>query len=181
MYLWYRFIDSLRIRKYRKRMKSQKISLSWLNTKRISIIMGSQLFLISVCFAPESSLNLPKYLNQLPPVAKLIYIIAEENNMDPELMLALVDVESRFIITAQSEQGAYGLTQLMPIHGINRKFLISNIYLGTLFLKSLLNRYSITEALCYYNFGRNFQDNCLYSVKVLSKYFEYKEMKDVLS
>ncbi len=80
---------------------------------------------------------------------------AHSNSMDPAWIFAITRQESAFIHNAKSVAGALGLMQLLPSTAkeIARKNSISlrnaeelfephkNIYIGTKYLKSLLNRY----------------------------------------
>ncbi|MCI0480562.1 MAG: lytic transglycosylase domain-containing protein [Candidatus Dadabacteria bacterium] len=103
---------------------------------------------------------------------KLAKLIVEEcenyENLDPFLILAVIQIESEFSPKAKSHRGAIGLMQVMPgtgeyiakEMGINyngKKSLYDpfvNVRLGIHYLSSLTERYDSTEnALDAYNYG----------------------------
>jgi len=78
--------------------------------------------------------------------------------VDPELVRAVIEVESAFEPGAVSAKGAMGLMQLMPAtarqYGVADPFdPRSNIEAGTQHLRSLLDRYDLSLALAAYNAG----------------------------
>lgn len=103
---------------------------------------------------------------------KLAKLIVEEcenyENLDPFLILAVIQIESEFSPKAKSQRGAIGLMQVMPGTGefIAREMGINyngkktlydpfvNVRLGIHYLSSLTERYDSTEnALDAYNYG----------------------------
>ncbi len=97
-------------------------------------------------------------------LAGLIYDIAIEEGIDPELGFRVVYVESRFNPRAISSAGALGLAQLMPKTarifnpGLANEDLFDaqiNLRIGFRFLRNLLDRYEgeISHALLAYNRG----------------------------
>lgn len=103
----------------------------------------------------------------------LITRYAQENELAPELVAAVIYTESRFIPDAQSPRGAIGLMQLMPEtaqwvaeqQGTTVKNLRDpeeNIRLGTWYLRYLRTRFASPEmALAAYNAGHGHVDDWL--------------------
>lgn len=94
----------------------------------------------------------------------LIKKAAEQQGLDPLLVLSLIKQESAFSEDANSSVGAMGLMQLMPFTAIetdpevrNAQLLKAerNIQVGTKYLKKLLTRYrwNVAYALAAYNSG----------------------------
>lgn len=95
--------------------------------------------------------------------------VAEENSLDPYLILAIIYVESRFNPLVESRSGARGLMQIMPEtgawiaahRGINNYSAedlfdpVLNISFGGFYLARLLNIFEgdLTLALAAYNAG----------------------------
>jgi hypothetical protein len=109
----------------------------------------------------------------------LIVEHARRNDVRPELVRAVVQVESAYNPYARSPKGASGLMQLMPAtaqqFGVKNAFNPEeNLRAGVAYLRQLLNRYSNNEelALAAYNAGP----------KAVDKYGEnvppYKETKN---
>lgn len=99
-----------------------------------------------------------------PGVRALIRQVAASMEVDPKLLEALVETESKFDPYAVSRKGAMGLMQLMP--GTARRFEVDNVFDprqnlegGTRYLKELLARYDDTAlALAAYNAGEDAVD-----------------------
>jgi soluble lytic murein transglycosylase-like protein len=93
-------------------------------------------------------------------ILKTVHYEAQRAELDPELVLAVIDVESRYDRFAISSAGAQGLMQIMPfwLDEIGRPednlFAIStNIRLGCTILKYYLNmeKGNLARALARYN------------------------------
>jgi len=93
-------------------------------------------------------------------ILKTVHYEAQRADIDPELVLAVIDVESRYDRFAISSAGAQGLMQIMPFwldeigHPDDNLFSIStNIRLGCTILKYYLNmeKGNLVRALARYN------------------------------
>jgi soluble lytic murein transglycosylase-like protein len=94
------------------------------------------------------------------PYARQIAIAADAAGLDPELVHAVIAVESAYQASAVSSKGAIGLMQLMPetalANGTRYPADVSaNLRAGTLHLKDLLARFDdiLELALAAYNAG----------------------------
>jgi soluble lytic murein transglycosylase-like protein len=97
----------------------------------------------------------------------LVESAATAASVEPELLRAVIVVESGFNPRAVSKAGAAGLMQLMPAtarrYGVVDRFdPAENIRAGARHLKSLIDRYDndIELALAAYNAGENAVDRC---------------------
>ncbi len=96
-------------------------------------------------------------------LAELIYESALREGIDPDLGFRLVNVESRFIPTARSHVGAYGLTQVQipTAHFYQPNITVeqlldpeTNLRIGFGSLRDLIRKYGdVTLALLAYNRG----------------------------
>lgn len=139
---------------------------------------------------------------------ELAYIITEQakkHNLDPLLIVALIQIESTFNINAESHKGAKGLMQLLPDTAkyINKKTdkgipensnlfdAETNIALGTAYMEYLLNKTNgnLEYALAAYNMGpanmfkakRENKVPKAYSNKVLKEYNKLQKAVDTIS
>lgn len=92
---------------------------------------------------------------------------ANAQSIEPELLRAVIVVESGFNARAVSKAGAAGLMQLMPEtarrFGVKDRFdPKQNIHAGARYLKALIRRYDndIRLALAAYNAGEDAVDRC---------------------
>jgi soluble lytic murein transglycosylase-like protein len=93
-------------------------------------------------------------------ILKTVHYEAQRAELDPELVLAVIDVESRYDRFAISSAGAQGLMQIMPFwldeigHPQDNLFVIgTNIRFGCTILKYYLNmeKGNLARALARYN------------------------------
>lgn len=94
------------------------------------------------------------------PFEPMIRTHAAKHGLSPDLVRAVIQVESAFDPNAISAKGAMGLMQLMPAtateYGVNNPFHPDeNIRAGTAYLRRLLDRYDnkLELALAAYNAG----------------------------
>jgi soluble lytic murein transglycosylase-like protein len=92
------------------------------------------------------------------PYAQLIAISATRHGVDPNLVHAVIRAESNYRPRARSRRGARGLMQLMP--STLKAYAVANAYdpaanieAGTRYLRTLLDRYVLDQALAAYNAG----------------------------
>ncbi len=100
----------------------------------------------------------------------IIIVNAEEYDIDPALVAAMIFVESKYISSAQSHRGAMGLMQIMPDTGVwiaeqlaisdfNEDKLLDpmiNIMFGCWYINSLMQQFNkeLIVVLAAYNAGR---------------------------
>ena len=92
------------------------------------------------------------------PYGAIIDKLAAAQGVSPQLVKAVIKVESAYQERARSPKGAMGLMQLMP--DTARQYSVANPYEaesniegGIKYLKSLLDRYELKLALAAYNAG----------------------------
>ncbi len=116
------------------------------------------------CKGPKAKrgriLRAPRGKEVPPQIDEVIERVAREESVDPDLVRAVVAVESDFDPMAVSSSGAMGLMQLMPqtaaIYGVSNPWdPYENVKAGTRYLKHLLGRYNndLKLALAAYNAG----------------------------
>lgn len=96
---------------------------------------------------------------------QIVQNAAERHDLDPALVKAVISTESSWNSRAISQKGAMGLMQLIPAtaqrFGVGNPFdPEQNIEGGTMYLKSLLDRYNgdLTKSLAAYNAGERAVD-----------------------
>jgi soluble lytic murein transglycosylase-like protein len=126
------------------------------------------------------------------PFGDLIHAKAQKYDVDPALVAAVVETESRFHTNARSQVGARGLMQLMPKTG--RWMGASNLYnaeqnvdAGAKYLKYLNGRFdgNLTKTIAAYNAGEGnvrryngvppFRETRSYVKKVMTRYEKRKQ------
>jgi soluble lytic murein transglycosylase-like protein len=95
--------------------------------------------------------------------ARSLLAVCERSNIDPNLILALVTVESSWRQTAVSRHGARGLGQLMPttaaLLGVNPRDPAQNLRGASAYLRTLIDRFAgrgvnaMRDAIGAYNAG----------------------------
>ena len=92
------------------------------------------------------------------PFAELIESVSERHGVDPALVHAVVQVESNYEPRAVSGMGARGLMQVLPSTAAEfgvRNLLDpqANLEAGVQYLKFLLTRFNLSQAIAAYNAG----------------------------
>ena len=133
-----------------------------------------------------------KYDIPINNAEKIVYATFEESikkNLEPTLVLSLIDNESRFQQHIKSPVGAVGLTQVMPKYhkekidelrkneGTDIFSITGNIKVGTQILREYLNQAggNLKKALQMYN-GSVGDSKQRYSNQILSKMREYAKI-----
>jgi hypothetical protein len=100
----------------------------------------------------------PEGLLQETPYGEIIAALSEAHGVNPQLVRALIQVESNYQTRARSRKGALGLMQLMP--STAREYKVRNPYdpkanieAGIKHLKSLIDRFGVELGLAAYNAG----------------------------
>jgi soluble lytic murein transglycosylase-like protein len=113
------------------------------------------------------------------PYAELIASMSEAHGVDPNLVRALIQVESGYRARAKSPKGAMGLMQLMP--STAREYKVgnpydpkSNVAAGVKHLKGLIDRWGVELALAAYNAGEG-------AVKKFKGVPPYRETRNYVS
>lgn len=125
------------------------------------------------------------------PLIDLVREKSRSCGLDPELLYAVIEQESRFSATAVSPKGAAGLMQLMPAtqatYGVADPFDPErNVSTGAKFLRSLINRFGdLSLALAAYNAGPETVARCggipdipetrTYVSRIMTRYAMLKE------
>src|SRR5437763_10323612 len=126
------------------------------------------------------------------PFGNIIHAKATKYDVDPALVAAVVETESRFKSNARSQVGARGLMQLMPKTGRwmgahNLYNADQNVDAGAKYLKYLNTRFdgNLTKTIAAYNAGEGnvrryngvppFRETRSYVKKVMSKYEKRKQ------
>ena len=118
-----------------------------------------RVFLVFLLLAAAGSclLTFPAEATELP-FADLVDTAARRHGVDPDLVHAVIAVESGYRASAQSRAGAQGLMQLMP--GTQSDFGVSdafdprqNVDAGVAYLRRLTDEFGTVLALAAYNAG----------------------------
>ncbi|MEA2240336.1 MAG: hypothetical protein QOC81_5060 [Thermoanaerobaculia bacterium] len=126
------------------------------------------------------------------PFGDLIHTKAQKYDVDPALVAAVVETESRFRTNARSEVGARGLMQLMPKTGrwmgaTNLYNAEQNVDAGAKYLRYLNHRFdgNLTKTIAAYNAGEGnvrryngvppFRETRSYVKRVMTRYEKRKQ------
>lgn len=125
------------------------------------------------------------------PYAEMIRRTAERHGLDPLLIAAVVETESRFNAQAVSHRGAIGLMQVLPsTAALEPEALVEpslNLEHGARYLRYLVDRYDgdLELALAAYNAGPSnvrryggvppFRETRQYVERVLERYFSHHQ------
>ena len=97
-----------------------------------------------------------------PEISATVHRVATASGVDPDLVMAIIEVESEFNTQAVSPRNAQGLMQLMPetaqqFHVANTFDPLQNIRGGVAYLRWLMDRFSgdLKLVLAAYNAGEN--------------------------
>jgi soluble lytic murein transglycosylase-like protein len=132
------------------------------------------------------------FLQNALPFGDLIHDKAQKYDVDPALVAAVVETESRFHRTARSPVGAQGLMQIMPRTGrwlgaTNLYDAEQNVDAGVKYLKYLQGRFDgdLKNTIAAYNAGEGnvqryggvppFRETRSYVKKVMSRYQQRKK------
>ncbi|UCD19751.1 MAG: transglycosylase SLT domain-containing protein [candidate division WOR-3 bacterium] len=113
-------------------------------------------------------------------ILSAVYENSLQYDLQADLILAVIKVESEFNPRAHSSAGAIGLMQIMPVTGIyvgrslgysikNEDDLYNierNIKIGVVFLKECIDRLGEQRGLGYYYAGRHAQHYNRYTIKI---------------
>lgn len=133
-----------------------------------------------------------EFFSNAVPFGDLIHAKAQKYDVDPALLAAVVETESRFRTNARSQVGARGLMQLMPRTGrwLGARNLYNaeqNVDAGAKYLKYLNARFdgNLTKTLAAYNAGEGnvrryngvppFRETRSYVRSVMSRYEKRKK------
>ena len=139
-----------------------------------SVVLLATLLIVSVLLLRVGYNRLQKSLYPLR-YSEYVEKYAEEYELDPALVYAVIRSESNFDADAQSRSGALGLMQLMPdtfywlqeseTDAYSEQDLFQpdvNIHYGCRYLSMMLEKYGVLRtALCAYNAGTGTVDGWL--------------------
>lgn len=144
------------------RLQTAFVAARWLRTLRGEKITA----VLARPARPEAYAYIVRWYNsrltpsQVDAIVRSVLYYSYRYSVDPELMMALIAIESGFQITARSPVGAFGLGQLMPATwqsiGIHPADPVANIYASVRVLRGNLDRFggNAMLALAAYNAGK---------------------------
>ena len=177
------------------RVVTQRIALfddKWLPAAQTDLVPQANTDLFHVEMARINTAIRHEFFQNVLPFGDLIHEKARKYDVDPALVAAVVETESRFHRTARSPVGAQGLMQLMPRtgHWLGAKNLYDpeqNVDAGVKYLKYLQGRFdgNLKNAIAAYNAGEGnveryggvppFQETRSYVKKVMTRYQQRKK------
>jgi len=177
------------------RVVTQRIALfddKWLPAAKTDLVPQANTDLFHVEMARINTAIRHEFFQNVLPFGDLIHEKARKYDVDPALVAAVVETESRFHRTARSPVGAQGLMQLMPRtgHWLGAKNLYDpeqNVDAGVKYLKYLQGRFdgNLKNAIAAYNAGEGnveryggvppFQETRSYVKKVMTRYQQRKK------
>jgi soluble lytic murein transglycosylase-like protein len=122
----------------------------------------------------------PALLVRAPRYDAIIEVAAKSSGVEPNLLRAVIVVESGFNPRAVSKRGAVGLMQLMPAtaarFGVSNRYdPRQNVRGGALYLSFLINRFgkNVRLALAAFNAGEDAVDRSAGQIPPFSETLEY--------
>ena len=130
----------------------------WVDTRASAGSIGSMGSSGSIGSGSKGSTGSAAQLQVPAHVDAIITKAAKAHDVDPNLVRAVIKVESAYRPTARSHKGAMGLMQLMPAtareYGVQNAYdPEENINAGVKHLRSLLDRFELRLAVAAYNAG----------------------------
>lgn len=155
-------------------------------SKKGKVILIVSIVLVVAAAAAAAFMFLPRFFNTMKyPMKYSEYVekSSKENNLDPNLVYAVILTESKFEPKAQSNAPAYGLMQMtettfnefMSRRGEEGKYTVNDLFTpsvsidyGCCYLRYLLDYYGDNEicAIAAYNGGMNTVDEWLSNSEV---------------
>jgi soluble lytic murein transglycosylase-like protein len=176
------------------RVVTQRIALfddKWLPAARIQLVAEPKTDLFHTEMARINTVIRHDFFENAIPFGGIIQQKAQKYDVDPALVAAVMETESKFHKGARSPVGAQGLMQLMPRTGrwLGAKNLYDpeqNVEAGVRYLKYLQGRFdgNLRNTIAAYNAGEGnvqryggippFHETRSYVKKVISRYQERK-------
>lgn len=137
---------------------------------RFSAVQVAPAVASNLAAAPKSSVAGEDFSGAMvkatdPSLDRIVQEAAERHSVDPALVKAVISTESGWNTRAISQKGAVGLMQLIPAtaqrFGVGNPFdPAQNVEGGTMYLRSLLDRYNgdLAKSLAAYNAGERAVD-----------------------
>jgi soluble lytic murein transglycosylase-like protein len=146
-------------------------SMSRFSRTREAPAVASDLATARLTAAPKAATSGEDFSTSLAKASdtrldRIVQDAAQRHSLDPALVKAVISTESGWNTRAISQKGAVGLMQLIPAtaqrFGVGNPFdPAQNVEGGTMYLKSLLDRYNgdLAKSLAAYNAGERAVDS----------------------